>query len=173
MLFDSLNTSEQELFVNTILKSVGIDVIKTALFKYFSNKILQFKPYNENHIKTINQTLSHIIHARDSDHSDDNESIQFKLDELSPPLISNIASFLNQQEYTKFQKVNRKIFIGCRNPYSLTELSTTIDNFNDNISRFGNVTTLSLSNVNKLVLRYVDSDGKLQKFLETNTRQAS
>ena len=46
----------------------------------------------------------------------------FQLDEISPPLISNIASFLNQKEYPEFERVNRKIFIGCHSPYSLTEI---------------------------------------------------
>eukprot|EP01084_Bolivina_argentea_P076604 138843_1 len=121
MLFDSLNSWEELLFMDKIIKSCGTELIKAAIFNHFAQKIIQFKPYNNNHIQTLNETLSDIIRSRKKPDKNENK-IELKLDELPAPLISNISSYLMQTEYNKLQIANRKIFIGCNSPFSLNKI---------------------------------------------------
>ena len=135
MLFDSLNQTEQKIFILKIINLCGMNLIKTALFTYFARKIVLNQPYNVNNVNTINKALSDIIHARseksietiahqDEDEDDDilpsSTPIIFKFDEIPAPLISNIASFLERYDYLELQQANRRVYIGCNSPFSVT-----------------------------------------------------
>ena len=129
ILFDSLDTNERRVYVNKVIERCAPDIINEALFMYFSKKILSFQPYDSNHINLMNESLTDIIYSRDT--IEESASSYSKLDEISPPLISKIASFLNEMDYIHFSQTNRKIYIGCHSPYSLT----SIDFINNNYPR--------------------------------------
>ena len=130
MLFDSLNQTEKQSFVNNIIQLCGMDFIKKVLFGHFSHKILSHRYYDQNHLKLMNETVSEIIHAREPNTiatNDGDEDIDVSnsmlLDDLTPPLLSNIASFLQCNEYNNFQSLNRRVYIGANSPFSLQKLS--------------------------------------------------
>ena len=127
MLFDSLSGTEQQSFVNNLIQSCGMDLIKNALFSHFAEKIISHKSYNQNHLESINQIVSKIIHERIPNTTEDEDedidlSIATVLDDLSPPLLSNIGSFLPSNEYNNFQISNRRVYIGANSPFSLQKL---------------------------------------------------
>eukprot|EP01084_Bolivina_argentea_P159172 277238_1 len=169
LLFDKLTQNEQTIFFTKMVQSVGMNFIKKAIFGYFAEKLLQFKPYDHTKITTTNNILSNIINARDS--IEKNTSNKVLLDELPLPLISHIASFSKQTDYENLAKANRRIYIGCHSPYTLhqqtrmnqriqpykfqsvTSLTTSMKYFNKNIktycdiSCFPNLNTLKLCSI--------------------------
>ena len=73
----------------------------------------------------INNTISSIIDSRESKPKHKQYFCIRKLDEIPKPLISNVASYLEQKEYANLCKTNRDIFIGCNSPQSLQSVYIT------------------------------------------------
>ena len=70
----------------------------------------------------INNKISSIINSRESKPKRTQYFCHRKLDEIPKPLISNIASYLEQKEYANLCQTNRDIFIGCNSPQSLQNM---------------------------------------------------
>ena len=130
MLFDSLTHTEKQLSFQNIIKECGMHFISNVIFTHFSQKILNQKPYNAHHLKSINKTVADIILARqkitkeeeentEDEDIDVDDNVAPKLDELPKELISKCASFLRQSAYNNFLQVNRKCYLGCHTPFSL------------------------------------------------------
>ena len=215
MLFDTLNDEEHPLFVNQLIKSCGMNLLKNALFAYFSERILSHKKYNQNNVIAMNQIVSNIIHSRDSntandadkfenDHDDEDVDIdievskEINLDDLAYPLVSKIASFLPTHSFIMFQRANRRVYKGTNTPFSMQEFSffdkprnmgtyweselgqsltadklqrlhafdVGIDDFNEQIYPICNQFTFL--NLQKLTLRFCDSDEVITTFLKQN-----
>ena len=159
MMYNKLSKIERQLFLLKVIALCGADVIKDALFKYFSEKILTFQTYERNHLTIINEAILEVIHSRDEIEQIDQS--HNKLDKISPPLISKIASYLSEADYTSFEQVNRNIYIGTHSPYSLTTRDTTLKNYpRVPAAKFQPVTKLktTLEYLNENILQYCNHE---------------
>eukprot|EP01083_Nonionella_stella_P172432 591766_1 len=81
----------------------------------------------------INNKISNIISSRSSPFLKPTQATlntiptHATLDTIPTPLISKIASYLEQMEYSNLSKVNRDTFIGCHSPNSLQEIDFDIN----------------------------------------------
>ena len=133
MRIESLSKEEASKLIINLDHQFLIDL----LYKFFYQSFFRMRDCSEfeNNISIINTFITKIdkiIHSRafDMAETEEDEDIDIninqhepiKLDELSLPSISLISGFLPMKDLLKFEKTNKRIFIGSRSPLSLQKL---------------------------------------------------
>ena len=114
-----LNDKEYGLFMMTITKTFDRNLMSNLLCSQF------FKP-RDNH-SIIIQMIKIIdnIKQKRKRYKFTNPNNKIKIDRLSIQLISETASYLNQEEYSRFSRCNRSIFIATNTRNTLRSINLT------------------------------------------------
>eukprot|EP01084_Bolivina_argentea_P041586 76750_1 len=120
-LTSMLNDHEKSSFLSGLIKEQP-ELLIESLFNHFKSESTEPALCVE-----INKKISEIINSRESKQENKQHDICIsltipKLNEVSEPVISKIASYLTQIDYSNLCKVSREMFIGCQSPNSLQSI---------------------------------------------------
>eukprot|EP01084_Bolivina_argentea_P171065 296378_1 len=118
-LINQLTKQEYTRFLNKLVIGNKTSLITSSLFHYFSQTSHVLKAdHDSDDLDDINSILTNVIQSRQNKQkSQPNQPVvNIKLNELPKAIIGYIASNLEQNDYFRFQKTNRSIFIGCNTP---------------------------------------------------------
>eukprot|EP01083_Nonionella_stella_P120716 362008_1 len=116
LLLKQVDDDELIQFLTTSMKGYGHTLFRKLYFNYFMN--------HRTNIKEHTQCLSDIINARkDKPNLCTDFTSYDRIDKLPSTLIAECASYLPLNEYFRFSRSNRQIFVSVNKPFKLYELT--------------------------------------------------
>ena len=115
-LTEDLTPKERTEFINNVSSSNEPLIIK-ALFHHF----IQESPGIQKEVDSMNAQLSGIIETRERT-SSQKTAFLFTLADVSNAIIGNIASYLTQNDYFRFSRTSRPLYLACNTPNMLREI---------------------------------------------------